>query len=203
MTRRPRRGGAFSLALYIVFLAKRDDLLELDTRRRLFEVVQEYPGLHLRELARRVDMNPNHAKYHLQYLEKHGLLSSRKQGGYWTFFPRGEGTLGMRDTVDARQKEVLALLRRPIPLHVTLVLLDQDEASLSDLGEAVDASVSTLHYHMGKMEKAGLVESRRQGRERRFSLPDHDKVLELLMTYRPPDELVQGFLDAWEQLELP
>lgn len=203
MTRTRRRGPAFSLALYVVFLAKRDDLLALDTRRRIYEVVQEYPGLHLRELARRVDMNPNHAKYHLQYLEKHGLISSRKEGGYWTFFPREEGSLGMREAVDARKKEVLAMLRRPVPLHVTLVLLDRDEASLSELGQAVDASPSTLHYHMGKMEKAGLVESRRDGRERLFRLPDHDEVLGLLMQYRPPDELVQGFLDAWEQLELP
>lgn len=203
MRKPARRGPAFSLALYIVFLATRDDLLELDTRRRLFEVVQEYPGLHLRELARRVEMNPNHAKYHLQYLEKHGLISSKKQGGYWTFFPLEEGSLGLREQVDAREKHVLALLRRPIPLHVTIVLLDRDEASLSELGEAVDASPSTLHYHMGKMEKAGLVESRREGRERRFRLPDHDEVLALLMRFRPPDELVQGFLEAWEELEFP
>lgn len=203
MSRDPLSSPAYRLALYIVFLAKRDDLLELDARRRLFETVQNYPGLHLRELARRVEMNPNHAKYHLLYLEKHGVVSSRKQDGYWTFYPKEQGSVGMRDSIGTQDKQVLALLRRPVPLHVTVVLLDREEASLSELCEAVDSSPSTLHYHMGKMEKSGLVESRREGRERRFHLVDQERVLQLLMQYRPPDELVQGFLEAWEDLELP
>ena len=33
-------------------------------------------------------METNHAKYHLRYLEKHGLLSSRREEGYWRFFGR-------------------------------------------------------------------------------------------------------------------
>ncbi|MBI2077262.1 MAG: helix-turn-helix domain-containing protein [Euryarchaeota archaeon] len=189
-------------ALWIVFLAKREDLLELETRRRLFEAVTGFPGLHLRELARQLGLDPNHAKYHLTYLEKHGLVSSKKEEGYWRFFPREAGSVGLRDVVSVDKKRVLSFLRRPVPLHTVLILLDRGRATQGELAAVVGVAQATLHYHLGKMEASGLVVSRREGRERVYELPKPDEILELLVRYRPPDALVQGFLDAWEQLEL-
>jgi predicted transcriptional regulator len=190
------------LALYLVFVAQREKLLNLDARRDLYQQVQKFPGLHLRELARALDMSPNHAKYHLRYLEKHGLLSGRKEEGYWRFYPRREGSVGMQETMSPQEKGVLALLRRPVPLHVTLILLDRENATLSELKDDVDVAVSTLHYHLRKMEKAELVESEKEGRERVYRLADADRILSVLVEYRPPDALVKGFIEAWEQLEL-
>ena len=185
-----------------VLLAKRDDLLELDTRRRIFEVVERFPGLHLSEIARRTELETNHAKYHLEYLEKHGLVSSRKEGGYWVFFPRTEGELGNREVLDRADKGRLALLRRPVPLHVAVLLLNESEASHGWLLQRVSVASATLHYHLKRMEGAELVASRKQGRERIYQLVDPDRVAALLVRFRPPDELVSGFLAAWEQLEL-
>ena len=181
-------------------LAQRDDLLALEARRRVFRRVEEFPGLHLSELARQCGLSTNHAKYHLAYLEKHGLVSSRMEGAQQVFFPRQEGSLGPRESVAADDKAVLALLRQPVPLNAVLVLLDRGEASHAELDEAVAVSRTTLHYHMGKLERAGVVESWKDGRERRYRLADGDRVLGLLVRYRPPDQLVAGFLEAWEVL---
>lgn len=168
----------------------------------MFQAVTQYPGLHLRELARQLDLDPNHAKYHLTYLEKHGLVSSRKEEGYWRFFPRETGSVGLRDVVSVDKKRVLSFLRRPVPLHAVLILLDRGRATQGELAGAVGVAQATLHYHVGKMESSGLLVSRREGRERIYELAKPDEVLDLLVRYRPPDALVQGFLDAWEQLEL-
>lgn len=185
-----------------MFLATRNDLLELETRRRVFEAVAKFPGLHLRELARQLDLDPNHAKYHLTYLEKHGLVSSRKDEGYWRFFPREAGSVGLRDVVSVDKKRVLSFLRRPVPLHAVLILLDRGRATQGELADAVGVAQATLHYHLGKMEASNLIASRREGRERVYELANAQEILDLLVRYRPPDALVQGFLDAWEQLEL-
>lgn len=189
-------------ALWIVFLAHRKDLLALDARRLVYQHVQSYPGLHLREIGRGTGLDPNHAKYHLQYLEKHGMVSSRKEDRYWRFYPRVETETGQRDVLGRHEKAVLALLRRPMPLHVTLLLLDRGEMSHGDILEDLDVSHSTLSYHLKKMEGQGLVEARSAGRQRFFRLRDAEQVFLLLMQYRPPDALVQGFLEAWEALEL-
>lgn len=189
-------------ALQVVFLAAGTDVLGLESRRRIYEHLQEYPGLHLREVARGVDMETNHVKYHLTYLERHGLVSSRREDGYWRFWPRQEGSLGQRDAFDRRDKTLLSFLRRPVPLHVVVLLLDEDEATPSWLLESIDVSASTLHYHLRRMEKAELLASRKEGRERRYRVVDPAHVAHLLMRYKPPNSVVAGFLEAWEQLEL-
>lgn len=183
-------------------MARRDDLLALETRRRVFEYVQKFPGLHLREIARGTEMDPNHAKYHLRYLEKHGLLSSRREEGYWRFFAKEEGSIGLREALAPHEKTVLALLRQPVPLHAILLLLEQEDASAEQLRAKVGVAHSTLLYHMQKLERAGVVTSDREGRERRFRLVDRALVERQVTKFRPPDQLVQGFLEAWEQLEL-
>jgi predicted transcriptional regulator len=166
----------------------------------VYQRVEEFPGLHLSELARQCGLETNHAKYHLAALEKHGLVSSRMEGGLQLFFPRREGPLGTQEAVDANDKVVLALLRQPLPLHAVLVLLDRGECSHAELDAAVAVSRTTLHYHMGKLEKAGIVESWKEGKERRYRLKEGDRLFGLLVTYRPPDKLVAGFLEAWEAL---
>lgn len=185
-----------------VFLVRRGTLLDLDVRKRLFQVVQDYPGLHLREIARMTELDPNHAKYHLQYLEKHGMLSSRKEEGYWRFFPRAEGSVGLRETLVPHEKRILSLLRRPVPLRATLVLLERGEASHSEVEESVGVSRSTLHYHLRKLEEAEVVLSEKAGRERLYRLRDPEALLAMLLQFRPPDALVRGFLEAWEELEV-
>lgn len=197
------RPAGLLMALYVVFLARREDLLELEARRRLYEVVERFPGLHLREIARNASMDANHAKYHLLYMEKNGLVSSREEGGYWRFFPKVEGRLGPQEVLSPNDKAVLALLRQPVPLHCILVLLNDGESSIDALAQRVGVAHSTLLYHLGKLERSGLLESRKDGRMRLVRLSSPEAIQSQLLRFRPPDSLVSGFLEAWEQLELP
>ena len=194
-------GSAWALALHVVFAARRDELLLLDVRKRLYDQVCTYPGLHLRELARATGLDPNHAKYHLTYLEKHDLLSSRKEDGYWRFYAKADGTLG-QDSVSPAEKNVLALLRKAAPLHLTLLLLERGTVPVQELSGATGLARSTLYYHLGKMEKAGFVVPEMAGRERAYRLAEPERMLDVLMRYKPPDALVAGFLEAWEALEI-
>lgn len=187
-----------------VFLARRSKQpLELAARKQLYECVNEYPGLHLSEIGRRVEMDTNHAKYHLEVLERHDLISSKKEEGYWRFYPKKEGQLGPQEILQPEEKQWLSLLRRRVPLQATLVLLDEGEASLGDIADALGIAASTMHYHAGKMEDAGLVTSRKDGRKRIYELADPQRAAELVVTYEPPDELVGGFLEAFEELDFP
>lgn len=147
-------------------------------------------------------MDANQVKYHVGRLERCGLVTSRREGGFLQHFPREEGSLGLREAVPAGEKAALALLRRPVPLHVTLLLLDRGEATHAELLPEVAVAHATLHYHLQRMEAAGLVESAKEGRERRYRLREPDRTEGLLLRYRPPDALVRGFLDAWEAVGL-
>ena len=177
-------------------------ILGVEARRRVFRYVQDYPGMHLREVARAAGLDPNHAKYHLAYLERHGWVSSRREEGYWRFWPRTEGTLGWREQVPIEDKEPLCLLRRAAPLHAVLCLLERGSMAHADLQRAVGLASSTLHYHMRALAAHGLVESGRAGRARVYRLADPARMRALLERYRPPRPLMARCGEAWRNAGL-
>lgn len=193
---------AWPLALHILLLAKRDDLLELDARRRLHDAIGEYPGLHLRELARRTELSAKHVEYHLRRLEKAGVVTSKQEDRYRRYYPTAEGSTGRRDVVDRHQKKALALLRRPVPLHIVLLLLDRGAMDHGSLKEAVGIGHGTLSYHLKNLAAQGVVTARPEGRRRVFQVADAEGTEALLLQYRPPDELMQGFIETWEAFAL-
>lgn len=195
--------GLLGLASFSLAFAPTDkDPLEQTVRRDVYEHVKDYPGLHLSQIARGVDLTTNHVKYHLRVLEKNDLVTSIRQDGYWRFFPKENGTPLTRETVDHGDKPVLSLLRKPVPLQITLHLLDQGEANNKRIAEAVGVSPSTSHYHLGTMQEAGMLEDRREGRSVVYELADPERIRGLLHQHEPPGELVEGFLEAWDPMEL-
>lgn len=177
--------------------------LQLEARQQIYEEVTDYPGLHLSAIARSVEMETNHAKYHLRVLETNDYVSSQRQDGYWRFYPRKEGKVGKQEILQPREKQWLALLRRSIPLQATLTLLGRGSMSAGDLADRLDIAPSTMHYHATKMEEAGLLESRKVARERMYELADPERVGELIARHEPPDALVEGFMEGWDELQFP
>ena len=171
-------------------------------RQLLAAQVERYPGLHLRELARNANLDVPLAKYHLDRLVKGGVVSERRTSGFVRYFPRGEGQVGTQELFDPRQKHWLALLRRPVPLHAVAVLLEQGASTPEELCRRIDVAHGTLHYHLRRMESRGLIVSQRLGRQRLVRLADAPAVQQLLLRCRPPDTLVQGFLETWDGLGL-
>jgi predicted transcriptional regulator len=173
------------------------DPLELESRRRLYELVAGTPGLHLRELARLLDVDVRTALYHLQHLERHGLIGEVEEGRYKRYFPKTTNGRS-REIVDARDKPVLSLLRKRIPLAVTLALLTKRSSTHADLLEHAPVAPSTLSYHLGKMARAGILD--REGAEYRLREPS--RVATLLYTHRPTQDLIDEFVDLWEDFTL-
>jgi len=171
--------------------------LELESRRRLYERIATTPGLHMRDLARRVEMDVRTALYHLRQLEKHGLVTALDEAGFRRYFPRTANGRG-GEIVDVRDKPLLGLLRRRVPLYVALFLLAREGAANGEIAAGSGVSPSTLSYHLGRMERAGMLA--RDGL--RYRLADPDRVARLLYAHRPTEDLVEAFLDLWEDFTL-
>jgi len=186
---------------FLLAAARANDLLELETRRALWRRVADYPGLHVSEIARELAMPANLATYHLRVLERHGLVSSRREAGNVRYYPRTEGRLGLQEALQPREKTQLSLLRHPARLRLVLALLSEDELTVRQLGRRLDVRHATVVHHLARLEGASITRSERDGRERLCRLVAPEETLRLLLDHRPPDALVEGFLEAWEELE--
>lgn len=164
------------------------------TQREIRRLLEAYPGLHMREVARRLDIDVRAAKYHLDRLEKLGYVSTLHVSGRKRYFPRRGRDAG--EVVDRRDKPLLSRLRHPVSLLLVLQLLEQGPASLTDLASTAEVSPSRAHYHLERLEEAALVGRAEEGRE--YVLHEPDRVRDLLLEYGPLRDQVEGFLDLWE-----
>lgn len=189
-------------SLLLVALARAEPL-EAERRRRLYEALMSYPGLHLAELARQAEVEEKLARYHIRVLVKSGLATKKREGNKNLYYPKVEAELGSKEVIDRRDKEAIGLLRRPVPLRMVLALLDTEEGlTMGEMAEAAAVSRSTATYHVEKLKESELVRVTVEGRARRVHLEDPERVAELLSEYPPPKDIVSGFVEMWDGLEL-
>ncbi|MFQ6061451.1 MAG: winged helix-turn-helix transcriptional regulator [Thermoplasmata archaeon] len=176
------------------------DLLELETRRRIFEFISKYPGVHLRELERSMGMSVPLLDYHLRVLVKGGLVSVLESERYKRYYPRSSHIEDVR-TLSLKERKILALLRQKVPLSITLYLLRSGSARHGEISRELDIPSSTLSYHLKKLMKGGVVEKVAFGEERGFRLKERERTLKLLIACRPlSKDMFDRFVEIWREL---
>lgn len=120
-----------------------------DTRRRILELLTECPGLHLREIARRLEVPIGTALHHLDRLHSAGQLVPRRDGRYKRFFPPA--------TVDRRDRDAISTLRRATPLRIVHALLAEGPLTQRQLVERLALSRSTLSPQLARLTLNGLL----------------------------------------------
>jgi predicted transcriptional regulator len=168
-------------------------LLDLEMRRRLYALVQAYPGLHIREAARQLDTSIALVEYHVAILRENHLVREERDDRYVRLFasPRGDGP-------SEAERRVLRVLRERLPLRITLALLDRDgPAQHKTLCEELGLGKSKLSFHLRKLEEAGVV---RKDADGRFLVAQRSRILALLLSYQPTPDLREEFADVWLSL---
>ncbi len=162
--------------------------------------VNRYPGLALAKLAEQAEVDESLVRYHVRILEEAALVRSEEEGGHRRVFPLERTKAGAKSALDERERRWLALLRRPPVLRAVVALLDEEPLRAGELADACGVSASTASHHIKRMEEGGLVAITREGRSRLIRLADRKRVMGLLAEHPPPEDLVQGFVEAWDDL---
>ena len=166
---------------------------------RLLSFVQRYPGVHLREIRRRLAIPIGTLDYHLYRLGRRGLIAIRFQGGYKCCFPAvSEPANG---PIPADHQTLLALLRQPLPRGILLHLYLEGPSPPADLATALDTTGPNLSYFLRRLELAGALVREGQGASRIARLSDPKQIHEILLRYPPlPETAVDRFLRFWGDL---
>ncbi|MBI4393151.1 MAG: winged helix-turn-helix transcriptional regulator [Euryarchaeota archaeon] len=170
-------------------------MLELETRRRIYEHVTKFPGTHMREIQRALALPVGTLEYHLHYMTKLEILVARADERYTRYFVAG--------AQGRREKDILSVLRQKIPRQVATHLLLNPDSTHGSILKVVGVSPSTLSFHLKKMMTAGIISRREDGRENRYTVAEADLVAKTLIVYRESfvDDVVDRFAEAWLSLE--
>lgn len=165
----------------------------------LLSFVQRYPGVHLREIRRRLGIPIGTLDYHMYRLGKEGLITVRFQGGYKCAFPAVAPELNA--PIPSDDQRLLAVLRQPLPRALLLHLFLDGPSSPAGLAEDIGTSSANLAYFLRRLEAEGMIVREGQGSTRSVRLVDPPKVHEVLLRFAPlPEGIVDRFLTFWQEL---
>ncbi len=153
----------------------KDDILEQGTRQAIYETIEKNPGLHFRRICRALDKKMGVVQYHVSVLEKNGLIRSIRDGRYKCFF--AENTDDMISPEDRPSPEeqrlresIITSLRRKTPQLLITHLAKETVASHQALSAVAQVSPQAITFHTQKLQKEGIIESEKQGRQKFYSL---------------------------------
>lgn len=165
---------------------------DLESRREIYAVVEDTPGVHFRALLDRVDYAQGTLQYHLRRLEDDSLVEVSDDGQYTRYYPAGSFS-----NVD---QTVTNALRRTYSRRIIAHLLADGPLTTQELSDRLEKSPSTVSWHLSKLEATELVEKSRDGRSVDYALTDPERARYLYVLHRQSftDALVDRLLGLWE-----
>ena len=134
-----------------VLTMEKEKIFELETRRKIYKYILKYPGLHLQELIRRLNLPNGTLRYHLRYLEKRNLIKSKPEDGYVRFY--------ITNNIGNDQKKIFHILRQEVPRNIILYLLLLGCASQIEISKSLEKHPKTIEFHLKKLLNKGIIET--------------------------------------------
>jgi len=168
--------------------------IELEARRRIYDYVVANPGTHLRAIKDELDMPMGQLEYHLHYMEHRGLLDSKEDRYYKRFYPV---------EMSATDRRLLSAIRQEKPRQIVLIVVQQPGIDHKTLQKEMGIGASSLSFYMKDLIAKEVVEKKREGRRSLYTVKDQDRIVKLLITYRPSflDKMVDRFLETWLEVQ--
>lgn len=147
---------------YSDFFSHPETRIELDqnTRFRIFNLISEDEGIHLREVCRKLDKKMGVIQYHINVLEKAGLINSIKDGRYRRFF------LNHNPNFDLKRSLIISVLKREPSFKILQFLLENDKVYHNDLTNLLKISSQAITWHIKRLYGYDLIGYIKEGKQK-------------------------------------
>ena len=133
-------------------------------RGRLYGYIESNPGIHLSALTRLSNLGNNQATYHLDILQKEGMIWSRKEGRLLVFFA---DTVSMKSEITSPLLDInfsKNSIKKSILMYLNQAeLMDLKGPNGLELSKEIGVSSQVLSYHIRSLIKWEMVGRKRTG----------------------------------------
>jgi len=130
---------------------REEDLLKLETRKKIYDFIFNHPGLHFGKISRELNIPKTTLNYHLKHLIKKEMIIKQKEGRYQRFFTSHK--------VSNHDKNILNLFRQETPRNIILYLLVNVAVTQIELSENLEKHPTTIEFHLKKLVRLNLLNS--------------------------------------------
>ena len=151
-------------------------ILEIETRQQIYNYILKYPGRHIRDLSRQLDLPKSTLIYHLKYLKKHGFIEENLYENYTRYYALKQ--------VDRYHKEILNLFREEASRRVILYLAQNQFSTIDEISKNIHKHRSTVSHHLKKLSNAGILRYHKIDGEKRYQLVEgNGRLVFMIVTY--------------------
>lgn len=167
-----------------------EKLLELETRKKIYTLIKNRPGIYLRELERETNFTIGQLTYHLPILVRANLIKEETTGRFKRFYPLG---------LNVYERKILPLLRRPNLRKIIILVLENKIITNKELSEKMSLSPATISWYIQILKDANLIHNETRDNGCFYSLMDEDEIIKVLIAYKESflDKMVDRFIEAW------
>lgn len=168
----------------------KEEILENENRRKIYDIIEVNPGTHLRELQRILDMPLTTLEYHLSYMVRKRILYSETDTHYKRYYAR---------PLDREDKKVLSALRQKRLREIVFLVLTNQKAKYQYLGDCLKLPHSTLSFYLKYLVEKGILAKEKIGYETIYTVKYEDRVVKVLIAYKASflDKLVDKTINTW------
>jgi predicted transcriptional regulator len=173
----------------------KEKVLENEHRRAIYNFVKENPGLHMREIQRKLEIPLSTLEYHLDYLEKKEILSLKDDRRYCRYFAEDHTEY---------EKKLLSALRQRRLREIILLILSGELMCFKDLSKEIQVADSTLSYYLKLLSDNEILVKEKIGVESCYRIASEIIVVRMLLCYKTSfvDKLVDNVLASFLDVEL-
>ncbi len=139
----------------------KDTVLEHPKREELWTYIVSHPGACLPDLCDATGLSRTAVTHHLRLMEKQHLIVSMRHGRTRHFFQNG-GRFG------SHAKEAYAVLQNERSHEIAQCVASEPGLIQKKVCDALGMEASVAHWHLRRLQDAGLVDARRDGRTVRY-----------------------------------
>jgi len=165
------------------------DTLDLETRRKIYDVIHQNPGINLSRIAELLRLSVPLVDYHLLFLEQHELITIEKEKGYKRCFIKHE--------VGGEDRQILSLLRQDISLKIVTFLIMHPYSRHGAIVDYLGMSSPRCSYHLKKLVKKNIIKEASNPIKKGYIVVNENKILELIIRFKP-FKLSKMVMDTWE-----
>ena len=161
---------------------------ELETRRKIYNLIKENPGLYASKIAEMCNISTQLVDYHILYLKKNNLITIEKDKSYKRCF--------VKYSISHEDKKIISILRQEFPLKIVLYLLKHPYSRHKDLLKELNVSSPRFSYHLKKLIKNGIIEISSYKDKKGYKIINEKEIINLIIRYKP-SIIAEKIKDTW------
>jgi len=141
----------------------REEILENSTRTAILKIIQANPGIHVRELCQKIEMNNSVVRSHLKVLETFNYIRRRD-------YANPKITLLFTKEFPDKYDDFFVIWKSETDRQIIQLLL-REELNITEFSAKLQLHHSTIQYHIEKLSKFDMLvkESKDQSVKFRFN----------------------------------